>query len=79
MAARDTITIRWTPPDARPRRLVFEPRDAGGWLRREEVWRDVDGEGPRWTVTGEEIVSNVGLEAPAAIIPRPASKTWRGP
>jgi len=35
----DAIELRWSYPDARlPRRVIFEPRSDGAWLRRESVW-----------------------------------------
>ena len=58
-----TITLRWTPPNARPRRVRFEPRAGGGWRRITQEWT-----GEEWRTTGREIVADVGLEAPAAIV-----------
>ncbi|ELZ05320.1 hypothetical protein [Natrialba aegyptia] len=60
---RDSITLRWTPPSGRPQRVRLEPRDACGWLRVTEECRDGE-----WCETCEEIVADVGLEAPAAVI-----------
>lgn len=57
------IVLRWTPPNARPRRIRLEPR-AGGWTRIEQE-RALEGE---WRTVGHEIVADVELEAPAAII-----------
>ena len=35
----DAIELRWSYPDTRlPRRVIFEPRSDGAWLRRESVW-----------------------------------------
>jgi hypothetical protein len=59
----DAIVIRWTGVDATPRRLVFEPRSTGGHQRIEQRWT-----GDEWLTEGQEIVSRVGLEAPAAVV-----------
>lgn len=68
-----SITLRWTPTDARPRKVVFEPRQIGGFHRLECEKRD-----DAWRLTGDEIVSDVGLESPAAIITG-GSSSFRGP
>jgi len=36
----DAIVIRERVPEGPTRRLVYEPRDAGGYLRREQLWRE---------------------------------------
>lgn len=59
----DSITVRWTGADTSPRRLRFEPRSAGGYTRIEERWS-----GDEWVPEGQEIVADVGLDAPAAVI-----------
>lgn len=58
-----SITLRWTPPNARPRKIVLEPRSVGGYHRLEFEW-----DGDDWRLVGEEIVADVELEAPAAIV-----------
>ena len=58
-----TITLRWTGADGRTRRVVLEPRATGGWTRIEQRWS-----GDEWVTVGQEIVADVGLEAPAAIV-----------
>jgi len=63
MTDNGRIVIRWTGVDAKPRRLRFEPRSVGGYDRIEERWT-----GTEWDPVGEEIVSDVGLDAPAAVI-----------
>jgi len=60
---RESITLRWTPPNGRPRRLRFEPRATGGHNRIEDEWT-----GEEWRTVGSEIVARVGLEAPAAVV-----------
>lgn len=60
---RDSIVLRWTGEDADPRRVRFEPRDAGGWTRIEQRHN-----GDEWLTVGREIVSDVALDAPAAVI-----------
>lgn len=74
MNASDAITIRWTPPSSRPRRMVFEPRSTGGYTRIEQEWT-----GEEWRTVGSEIVSNVGLESPAAIVMSSGVESIRGP
>lgn len=69
---RDSITLRWTPPNARPRQLILEPRSTGGWTRIEREWT-----GEEWRQVGQEIVSDVELEAPAAVV-RDGSPTLGG-
>lgn len=58
-----TIEIAWTTPNARKRRLRFEPRATGGHTRIEQELRAGE-----WHTVGQEIVADVGLEAPAAIV-----------
>ena len=74
----DAVEIAWTPPSGRRRRLVFEPRSTGGHTRIDQEFRDGE-----WVTTGQEIVANVDLEAPAAIMrggsPDLGVHTFRGP
>ena len=60
---QDAITLRWTGVDSRPRRITLEPRADFGYTRIEERWN-----GSEWCHVGQEIVADVGLEAPAAVI-----------
>jgi len=52
----DGVEVKWTGPKRR-RRLRFERRDVGGWLRIEQVFR-----GGRWETVGQELVNDVSLE-----------------
>ncbi|KDE58325.1 hypothetical protein EL22_05595 [Halostagnicola sp. A56] len=63
MSSRSPFTIEWTPPNARRRKFVFEPRPTGGYDREEFEEQD-DG----WRFVGSEIVSNVSLETPSEIV-----------
>jgi len=71
----NAITLRWTPPNARPRRVRFEPRSPGGWTRIEQE-RTTEGE---WRTVGQEIVAGVELEAPAAIVSDRQPSVYHGP
>ena len=57
------ITLRWTGTDGRTHRIRLEPRSTGGYDRIEQRWN-----GEEWVTVGHEIVSDVSLESPAAII-----------
>lgn len=59
----DSITIEWTGVAGQPRRIRFEPRGADRYRRIEQ--RQTTDE---WVTVGQEIVSQVNLRAPAAII-----------
>lgn len=59
----DSIVIRWVGEDSVPRRLRFEPRSVGGYQRISERWS-----GDEWTWQDDEIVAQVGLDAPSAIV-----------
>ncbi|WP_121744430.1 hypothetical protein [Natronorubrum halophilum] len=54
---REPFAVRYNPPRGRPRKVVFEPRSAGGWDRITYEKRR-----GRWRITGEEIVADVTLE-----------------
>ncbi|ELY52863.1 hypothetical protein [Natronococcus jeotgali] len=54
----ESIVLEWTPLNACRRRLVFEPRDLGGWTRTEEERRDEE-----WRVVDREVVTHVELES----------------
>lgn len=71
----ECITLRWTPPNARPRRIRLEPRAAGGWTRIEQERTD-EGE---WRTVGQEIVADVELDAPAAIVSDRNPSVYHGP
>ena len=61
----DAIELRWSYPDARlPRRVVFEPRSDGAWLRRESVWVR-EGE---WRQVGSEIVDDVAVSGTEEVV-----------
>lgn len=51
--------LLWTPEGGQPRKLSFEPRSDGGFLRIEKEWN-----GCQWRETGSERVENVRLEVP---------------
>jgi len=70
--SRDGLTLSWTPPNTRRRRVTFEPRPSGGWERIEE-----EQHGDEWQTVGRELVADVDLEAPAAIMQ--GSRSWLGP
>jgi hypothetical protein len=57
---RDRITVRWRPTGRAPRRLVFEPRSDGGWLREEQT-RIHDG---TWRTVGTETCTDLAFEGP---------------
>lgn len=71
-----SIVLQWTGTDSRPRRIRLEPRAAGGWTRIEQRWS-----GEEWITTGREIVADVELEAPSAIVSDRLAglETQRGP
>jgi len=71
MTDRETITLRWTGQDGVMRRVQFEPRQPGGHTRIVQRWT-----GEEWHTEGQEIVSDVGLDAPAAIV-TPGGATLR--
>jgi hypothetical protein len=52
----DAVVVSWTG-EQRGRRLVFEPRDVGGWLRVEQRH-----DGDAWREVGQEIVANLRVE-----------------
>jgi len=54
----DSIRVAWTGVDARRHRLTIQPRDAGGYVRVEEV--EIAGD---WHPQGREIVSDVSFES----------------
>lgn len=56
---RDVVTVRWAPDGLAPRRLRFEPRDTGGWLRREQVWT-----GCTWRTVDTEDVGELAIDDP---------------
>lgn len=64
-----TLSVRWTPPRGAPRKMVFEPRSAGGWERTEKAWT-----GELWRHAGSEIVADLQVEPQI-----PASESFPGP
>ncbi|WP_245549686.1 hypothetical protein [Natronococcus occultus] len=68
-----SIVLEWTPLNACRRRLVFEPRDLGGWTRTEAERRDDE-----WQIVDQEIVTHVELDSSG---PDDTSgiTTYRGP
>jgi hypothetical protein len=61
--AEGSIAMEWNGVDSRRRRIILEPRGAGGWLRVSERF-----DGKKWVHCGQEIVADVSLDAPAAVI-----------
>lgn len=57
------IRLEWVGEDAVRRRVIMEPRDAGGYKRITQRHN-----GSEWVREGAEIVSDVGLDAPAAVV-----------
>jgi len=53
-----TVEIDWAGTDAVRRRMRFEKRASGGWTRIE-----MRHNGSEWVATGQEIVSDVTVEA----------------
>lgn len=54
----DAFVVTWTGVDARRRRLVFQPRAVGGYLRIEQRRTDSGA----WVDVGNEIVADVDLD-----------------
>lgn len=55
----EAIVVTERREGAPARRIVYEPRAAGGFERREQLWREsIAG----WHTTGTEIVASVGVE-----------------
>ncbi len=69
----DPIVLEWTPLNAYRRRLVFEPREIGGWHRTEEERRDEE-----WHVVDHEVVTHVELDRSGPDGPSGVT-TYRGP
>jgi len=63
MTHPDATIVRERVADGPTRRIVYAPRDAGGYLRREQLWRESLG---RWHTTGTEIVTDLTIERPTA-------------
>lgn len=59
----ETIELTWTGTDAVRRRIRLEERQSGGWTRVE-----LRHNGAEWVASGHEIVSDVALESPAAVV-----------
>ena len=59
MTGPDAIVVTERRDAAPTRRVVYEPRAAGGYERREQVWR-LATEG--WHTTGTEIVAAVVID-----------------
>ena len=55
----EAIVVTERREGAPARRIVYEPRAAGGYERREQLWRAAK-EG--WHTTGTEIVTSVGVD-----------------
>ncbi|SEU01405.1 hypothetical protein [Natrinema hispanicum] len=70
--SQDGLSLSWAPPNARRRRITFEPWPSEGWERIEE-----EQHGDEWQIVSREIVTDVDLEAPAAIMQ--GSQSWLGP
>ncbi|MFC6766040.1 hypothetical protein [Natrinema soli] len=70
------IALQYTPDSGDPRRVRLEPRDNCGckWDRLVEERRD-----GVWAIVGHEIVADVGLEAPAAVVSDHGVTSFRGP
>lgn len=62
----EAITVRWDPARGPPRRVRFEPRSDGRWMRIESVWT-----GCKWRPTGREVVTDVGVEQAAGDVRLP--------
>lgn len=54
MSDYETLEVTFTDTKSCRRRYRFESRDAGGWLRIEQVYRKGE-----WQTVGREIVSQV--------------------
>lgn len=55
----DGVIIRIDPAAGPPERLLFEPRDEGGWDRAEQVWT-----GCAWRTRGIDRVDRLAVETP---------------
>ena len=56
----EAVVVTERRHDAPTRRIVYTPRDPGGYERREQLWRAAK-EG--WHTTGTEIVAAVVIES----------------
>jgi len=62
--AGDAFVVTWTGVDACRRRLIFQPRAVGGYLRIEQRRTDSGA----WVDVGTEIVADVALDRGAEVV-----------
>lgn len=54
MSRADRHGFVYEPERGPPRRVLFEPRSDGAWMRREATWN-----GCRWVPNGSEVVDSL--------------------
>ncbi len=54
--AADQITIRETSPTEPERKIIFSPRERGGFLKREEVWQPTAG---KWHIVARDVIKHL--------------------
>jgi|APHM01.1.fsa_nt_gi hypothetical protein len=57
----DRIVIHEASRHGPDRRTVYSPREHGGYIKREEAWRQSIND---WHIMGREVVSNLAVELP---------------
>jgi hypothetical protein len=57
--AADQITIRETSPTEPERKIIFSPRERGGFLKREEAWKPVPG---KWKIVSRDVIKHLAVQ-----------------
>jgi|APHM01.1.fsa_nt_gi hypothetical protein len=57
--AAGKIMIRETSPAEPERKIIFSPRERGGFLKREEVWQPVAG---KWDVDTRDVIKHLAVQ-----------------
>lgn len=61
MTGPDAVILREQVAEGPTRRIVYHPLAAGGYERREQLWRAaVEG----WHTTGTEVVAELAIDCP---------------
>jgi len=60
--ADDRLVVHESKRHGPDRRVIYEPRPRGGYVKRVTAWRDSIND---WHETGREIVENLAVEPPA--------------
>jgi len=58
----DRLVVHESKRHGPDRRIIYEPRPRGGYVKRVTAWRESIG---AWHETGHEIVENLAVETPA--------------